>query len=113
MAVLAGSLSNPELKDLFQSLTSQRRRKQRRRNPESDGPQPDGRRKFGSVSRVIVQVLTEAHSDMRVREVRSEVERLLGEAVSRQSIKSCLHRGTHGPGALFERVEHGIYRLRR
>jgi hypothetical protein len=109
--VLVGALSNPGLQDLFQSLTSPRR-KQRRRRPESEGPQPDGRRKFGSVSSAIVQILREAQSELGVREIRGEVDRLLGEAVSQHSIKSYLHRRTYGSKPIFERVSHGRYRLR-
>jgi hypothetical protein len=110
--VLVGALSNPDLQDLFQGLTSQHRRKQRRRKPESEGPRPDGRRTFGTVSSAIVQVLTEAQSDLRVKEIWVEVEQLLGEPVSRDSIKSYLHRGTYARNPIFERVRHGRYRLR-
>jgi hypothetical protein len=109
--VLVGSLSNPDLQDLFQSLTSQERRKQPKRKPEPNGPRPDGRRKFGSVSIAIVQALSEARSDLRVKEIWAEVERLLGEPISRHSIKSYLHRGTYASKPIFERVSHGRYRL--
>src|SRR5439155_25854314 len=112
--VLVGALSNPDLQDLFKSLTSQRRRKQRRtQSTSSDGPRPDGRRRFGTVSGAIVQVLAEAQSDLRAREIWAEVERLLGSSVSRHSIKSYLHRGSYGSTAMFERVNHGGYRLRK
>jgi hypothetical protein len=111
--VLVGALSNPDLQDLFQGLTSQRRRKQRRSEATSaEGARPDGRRKFGSVSGAIVQVLSEAQSDLRVREIWREVEHLLGESVSRHSVKSYLHRGTCARKPIFERVRHGRYRLR-
>jgi len=110
--VLVGALSNPGLQDLFQSLTSPGRRKYRKRQPELNGPRPDGRRRFGSISGAIVQVLAEAQSDLRVREIWAEVERLLGESVSRGSVKSYLHRGTYGSKPIFERVRHGRYRLR-
>jgi len=50
---------------------------------------------------------------MRAREVRAEVERLVGEQVPRASIKSYLHRGTYGSKPIFERVSHGRYRLLR
>jgi hypothetical protein len=76
--VLVGALSNPDLQDLFQSLTSQPRRKQPGPKAETEGPWPDGRRKFGSVSGAIVQVLWEAQGDLRVEEIWREVERLLG-----------------------------------
>jgi hypothetical protein len=107
--VLVGALSNPELQDLFQRLTSQPRRKHRKTKPDTVGPDPDGRRRFGSVSGAIVQVLTEAQSDLRVKEIWAEVERLLGEPVSRHSVKSYLHRGTHEL-KIFERVRQGRYR---
>jgi hypothetical protein len=111
LVVLVGALSNPDLQNLFQSLTSQPRRKQRRCKLELNGPRPDARRRFGSVSGTIIQVLTEAQSDLRVKEIWSEVERLLGEEVSRHSIKSYLHRGSTGSKPIFERVSHGRYRL--
>jgi hypothetical protein len=109
--VLVGALSNPDLQDLFQSLTSQPRRKQRKRQPDGYGPKPDGRRQFGTVSGAIVHVLTEAQSDLRVKEIWHQVEHLLGEPVSRRSVKSYLHRGTYEL-KIFERVRHGGYRLR-
>jgi len=49
---------------------------------------------------------------MRVREIRAEVGRLLGEPVFCASIKSFLHRGTHSSKPIFERVSHGRYRSR-
>jgi hypothetical protein len=110
---LVGSLSNPDLQDLVQGLTSQRRRKQPTSKLETGGPAPDGRRKFGSVSGAVVQVLAESHSDLRVKEIWHEVERLLGESVSRDSVKSYLHRGASSTKPVFERVRHGRYRLAR
>jgi hypothetical protein len=109
--VLVGALSNPDLQDLFQSLTSQPRRKPPKRKRESDGPAPDGRRQFGTVSTAIVEVLRDAESDLRVKEIWHEVERLVGEPVSRHSVKSYLHRGTHELN-IFARVSQGRYRLR-
>jgi HB1/ASXL restriction endonuclease-like protein with HTH domain len=64
------------------------------------------------VSSAIVQVLTEARRDLRVKEIWREVEQLLGESVSRHSIKSYLHHGTYSSKPIFERVRHGRYRLR-
>jgi hypothetical protein len=110
--VLVGALSNPDLQDLFQSLISEPRRKQPQRHLDGCGPKPDGRRRFGSVSSAIVQVLSEADADLRVKEIWQDVERLLGEPVSRHSVKSYLHRGTYDL-KIFERVRHGRYRLGR
>jgi hypothetical protein len=111
--VLVGALSNPDLQDLFQSLTSQPRRKQPETATAGYGPASDGRRKFGSVSGAIVHVLREAQSDLRLREINAEVEQLLGEPVSRQSIKGCLHRGSQAANPQFERISRGRYRLAR
>ena len=108
--VLVGVLSNPDLQDLFQSLTSQPRRKQRQRKSENEGPAPDGRRKFGTVSGAVVQVLAETELDLQVKEIWIGVQQLLGEPVSRHSVKSYLHRGTYEL-KIFERVRHGRYRL--
>jgi hypothetical protein len=110
--VLVGALSNPDLKDLFQSLTSQPRSKQRKQLPDDYGRKPDGRLRFGSISRAIVQVLEEGESDLRVKDIWAEVGQRLGEPVSRHSVKSYLHRGTYGSKPIFERVRHGRYRLR-
>jgi hypothetical protein len=112
VVVLVGALSNPGLQDLFQSLTSQRRRKQAKPKPENGGPAPDGRRRFGTVSSAIVHVLREAKGDLRVKEIWREVEQLVDEPVSRHSVKSYLHRGTYDR-KIFERVRHGRYRLIR
>jgi hypothetical protein len=60
---------------------------------------------------VIVQVLTKAQADLRVSEIWSEVERLLGEPVSRHSIKSYLQRSSTGSKPIVERVSHGRYQL--
>ena len=109
--VLVGALSNPDLQDLFQSLTSQPRRKRREPQPTTDGPAPDGRRQFGTVSGAIIRVLADAQTDLRVRDIWREVERLLGQSVSRHSVKSYLHRGTYASTPIFERVDHGRYRL--
>jgi hypothetical protein len=54
----------------------------------------------------------QAQSDMWLKEIRAEVERLLGEKVSPHSIKSYLHRGTYGSKPAFERIRHGHDRLR-
>jgi hypothetical protein len=45
-----------------------------------------------------------------VSEIWREVERLLGEPVSRHSVKSYLHRGRYEL-KIFERVRHSRYRL--
>lgn len=61
------------------------------------GPGPDGRRKFGTVSRAILQVLAEADAELRVVEVKARVERLLGGPVTASSVKNHLRRGVNRP----------------
>jgi hypothetical protein len=71
----------------------------------------DGRRRFGTVSAAIVEVLNEADGPLRVREIRSRVEQILGGPVSRHSIKSQLHRGCQHQRPRFNRLARGVYRL--
>lgn len=42
----------------------------------------DGRRPFGTVSGAIVQVLSEANTDLRVRDIAAQAEQLLGTPLS-------------------------------
>jgi hypothetical protein len=74
---------------------------------------PDGRRKFGSVGRAIVQVLSDAGGEISVKVIRSQVEQLLDGNVSRFSVADYLLRRSKGRQPLFERTRYGHYRLRR
>src|SRR5712691_4797583 len=102
--VLTGVLSDPEFGLFFQSLTSSETHKESRTCKAQPTGSPDGRRKFGSVSGAILQVLMEAQSDLRVKEIRVSVERLLGSSVSRHSIKSYLHERSFGRTTLMARL---------
>ena len=73
---------------------------------------PDGRRKFGTVSTAIVQVLTEAEGELSVRAIRVEVERFLGGPVSRFSVADYLLVRSKGNRPIFERTKHGHHKLR-
>jgi hypothetical protein len=77
----------------------------------STKPPRSGKRRFGSVSDTVAQVLSEASSAMRFIEVHHEVERRLGGAVARSSVRNVLLRRTQGSTPLFERVARGRYRL--
>jgi hypothetical protein len=57
------------------------------------GVAPDGRRRFGTVRDAIVQVLANAESDLRVRDIQKGVEQVLGRPVSRSSVKDYLRKG--------------------
>jgi len=65
----------------------------------------------GVVQRAIVKVLAAADRPMRLAEVLTAVEGLLGQPVSRNSIFWCLSTGARGMEPRFERVARGCYRL--
>jgi hypothetical protein len=111
--VLTGRLSNPQTGVLLQRLTSRDWKQATANRRAAHGVAPDGRRRFGSVSAAIVQVLSAAETDLRVRDIQAEVDRLLGSSVSRHSIKGYLHSHCQGKRALFERTGRGRYRLSR
>ena len=50
---------------------------------------------------------------MRVLAIQRAVEKLLGHAVSYESVSWCLRMGSRGDGPRFERVSYYFYRLRR
>ena len=75
------------------------------------GPAPDGRRAFGSVRDAVIHVLTVEPLGLRARDVHARVELLLGERVSRSSVKSMLALRCQGDNKLFTRIGRGYYRL--
>jgi hypothetical protein len=74
---------------------------------------PDGRRKFGTVSGAIMVVRTQTDSEMRLRDINAQVERVLGGRVSFPSVADYLLKRTKGPQPLFLRTRYGHYRLSR
>ena len=79
---LTGRLSNHDLTTVLQRLTAHDWKQAAAPQRSRSGIAPDGRRKFGTVSDAIVQVLATADSDLRVREIQKGVEKVLGGAVS-------------------------------
>ena len=71
----------------------------------------DGRRQFGTVRDAIVEVLSRADSELRVKDIQAGVEALLNSPVSRSSVKSYLHKGCRRRIPLFENLGWGRYRL--
>jgi hypothetical protein len=59
----------------------------------------------------IIQVLAEADSDLRVRDIQTGVERLLKGPVSTTSVKAFLRRGCRRETPLFEYLGKQGYRL--
>jgi hypothetical protein len=108
--VLSGGLSNPNLQTIFHFLTSEKANQARRRAKPKAG-WPDGRHKFGTVSGAIKTVLAEADTEMRMKDIHVEVQRLLGGAVAFQSVADYLIKNSKGPRPLFEKPRYGHYRL--
>lgn len=66
----------------------------------------------GAVQRAVVSVLSAAARPMRLREIRSAVDSLLGQPVSVDSLDWSLRNGCRGERPCFERVARGKYCLR-
>jgi hypothetical protein len=108
---LVGRLSNPNLTTLFQNLTTHDWRQAHSPERAVSGIAPDGRRKFGTVRDAIVQVLADADSELRVREIHKGVEEVLGGAVSPSSVKDYLRKGCRRKVPLFEYLGKRGYRF--
>jgi hypothetical protein len=66
----------------------------------------------GAIQTAVAEVLRAASNPMSTREVQVAAERVLGQAVSKDTVNSCLSVGCRGKHSTFERVETGVYRLR-
>src|SRR5213594_3041727 len=110
--VLSGGLSNHPLSDLLQCLTSSASVQARRRAPRARvrAGGPGGRRKFGTVSTAIVDVLSATDGELAVSAIWAEVERLLGGPVSRFSVSDYLLVRSKGSRPLFVKTRRGHYR---
>jgi len=107
---LVAVLSNAETSALFQRLTKRDWRQVKRAAAKPRDRTRDGKRKFGTVSRTVLQVLAEAESSMRFIEIHTRTEALLGSQVSRSSVKMCLSAECKRQTPRFERVARGLYR---
>jgi len=115
--VLSGLSSNrsfTSLTDYLTAITKDQGREpsQNRGRPRHAG-WPDGRRAFGSVSKAILTVLGEADTEMAVKAIYAEVERILEGTVSRHSVSDYLLTRAKEPNPLFVRTRHGHYQLLR
>lgn len=110
---LVGRLSNPDLTTLFQGLTAHDWKQAGPRHRSAAGVAPDGRRRFGTVRDAIVQVLAQADSELRVREIHQGVEEILDGPVSSSSVKDYLRKGCRRRVPLFEYCGKRGYRLAR
>jgi hypothetical protein len=103
-------LTNPSapLKAVFEALPDESLK------PIEHPTQPPemGRLGNGVVQRAVAKVLATADGPTRAADIHLAVERLLGRAVSKESVSYCLRMGVRGAEPRFERVAVGYYRLR-
>ncbi len=66
----------------------------------------------GVVQAAVVKVLAAADRPMCLAEVRTAVDALFGQSVSKDSINWCLSTGARGKEPRFERTSRGCYQLR-
>jgi hypothetical protein len=95
---LAGQLSNPpeplaRLLSILSRPTS--RTKKHTAKPKRRG-YVEGRRRFGTVGKAVLEVLSEADRALTAHEIRLEAEKLLGGTVSRHSIAYQLQTRSKG-----------------
>jgi hypothetical protein len=79
--VLRGGLSNPHFQDLIKSLANKKAKQRARKHQKPRAGWSDGRRKFGTVSRAIKQVMA-GQGELKLKEIHALVELALGDAVS-------------------------------
>jgi hypothetical protein len=106
---LLGRFSNPSapLKAVFEALPDEP-------IEPTAFPEPHvatGRLGNGEVQRAVVKVLAATAAPTRGADIHLAVERLLGRAVSKESVSCCLRKGVRGVEPRFERVAVGCYQL--
>jgi hypothetical protein len=106
---LAGALSNLELGG-FRRLDRLRGRLAAAAPAVWTPAMPiDGRTQRGWVLRAVTRVLEDAASPMRMCEIRTKVEAMLGTPVSKCSVMNCLASNSLSERPRFERVGRGLY----
>jgi hypothetical protein len=107
---IVGALSNPSVQEKLGQLSA----KLGQVAASGATPRPSSfkrKRQGGVLTEGIRRVLAGAQEPMRMCEIHTSVEVLLGESVPRSTIKNCLANNCQGARARFERVERGRYRL--
>ncbi len=108
---MSGLSSNRSFTDLLDYLTAA----PADQDLDPSGLQPagwsDGRRAFGTVSKAIIAVLTGTDTEMPVKAIHAEVERLLNGQVSHHSVSDYLRTRSKGSKPIFERTRYGHYQL--
>ena len=68
----------------------------------------DRRLRSGLVPNAIMRVLSESVEPMRMKDIHAEVDRTLGQPVSRSAVKNWLAGHTGGAQPLFVRLARGV-----
>jgi hypothetical protein len=108
---LSGALCNLDLAG-FRRLDGLRARLAADAPPDWVPPSlVDKRVQRGWVLAAVTRVLGEAQEAMRMCEVRTKVEAMLGKPVSKSSVMNCLASNSLGKHPRFARVGRGRYRV--
>ena len=67
-------------------------------------------RRSGLVRNAVLQVLAASKHPLRAREIHAAAERLVGEPLSWNTVKDCLHKSARRPDSPIDRVGRGRYR---
>ncbi len=109
MVELVGALSNPEVQCRLERLAT------KLDQIEAEGAAPRhtilGRSlRVGAVPEAIMRVLADSVEPKRMRDIHAEVERLLGQSVTRSAVKNYLANNCQGEQPRFVRLARGRYR---
>jgi hypothetical protein len=113
---LTGQLSNPpeELSRLLFILSRPTGRTKKRSTKPKSGYRTsyvEGRRRFGSVGKVVLEVLGAADRALTAHEIRLEAEKLLRSSISRHSIAYQLQTRSKRPRPIIIQTGGRYYRL--
>lgn len=110
---LTGQLSNPPepLARLLSILSRPTKRTKRRATKPRRSGYVEGRRRFGTIGKVVVEVLAAADRTLTAHEIRLEAEKLLAGPISRHSIAYQLQTRKRGPAPTVVQTGGRHYRL--
>ena len=108
---LNGTLSNREVLLETSELVSLKHRLLQELSSTAVEPSASKPR-AGLIKQAVIRVLDEATGPMRVIEIRSGCEKLLGVPVNRSTVSDCLVKHSHREPQLFDRAARGSYRRR-
>jgi len=111
MVELVGALSNSEVQDQIGRLAEKLEQIAASGARPRSSARSDRRLRSGLVPKAIMRVLSESVEPLRMKDIHAEVERDLGQPVSRSAVKNWLARHAGGEQPLFVRLARGRYGL--